>query len=204
MNSEKELLESTITHLLQAVRDAHPGAMDALFERVYPDLKRLARHILDRRARGNRSISATTIVHGACARMIGGAVLAAEDRRHFFRLFCRAMEHEWVDRARRAMSIKRGGKKRRESLSAEITQPSPDTSAYLDLQEALTDLKQVDPDAAELVNLRYYCNATLEGAAEIMGCSFATARRNWTYAKSWLHRRLSDGEAPSSGNGPST
>lgn len=190
MQNEHDPILSTISHLLIEVRDARPGAMDDLFKRVYPDLRRLANHILDRRARGHRAVSATTLVHSACARLMKPDALHVQDRRHFFRLFCRAMENEWIDRVRRSLAFKRGGNLQKEALIDLPCECSSDAAEFLDLRAALAELNKVDADAAEVANLRYYCNATLEETAEIMGCSFATVRRNWSYAKSWLHERL--------------
>lgn len=193
MHRDEDILLSTVSDLLRHVRNARPGSLDQLFDHVYPDLKRLAGRILDRRARGHRSVSATTLVNGACVRLLKADALRAEDRRHFFRLFCRAMENEWIDRARHDLALKRGGKRVRESLDDVILEPSPASSAFLDLRDSLAEFARVDPEAAEVVHLRYYCNATLKDTAQIMGCSLATVRSNWDYAKSWLLERLTRG-----------
>jgi DNA-directed RNA polymerase specialized sigma24 family protein len=69
----------------------------------------------------------------------------------------------------------------------------------LDLDEALARLATADALAAKLVNLRYFAGLSMVAAAEALGISVRSAERNWTYAKSWLHRELSPQEpAPDS------
>ncbi len=184
-------LLATTARLLRDIRTARsrPDALDELFDRMYPHLRRLAAHILSRRARGRPDVSATTLVHSACARLMKGDLLA-EDRRHSFRLFCKAMDREWIDRIRHDVAKKRGGGLRRELLRDAIATDAPDYAAYIDLREALAELTLADSDAAEVVRLRYYCGATLEETAEIMGRTLAIVRRDWAYAKSWLRERL--------------
>jgi RNA polymerase sigma factor (sigma-70 family) len=58
------------------------------------------------------------------------------------------------------------------------------------LDEALEELKQHDPVKAELVTLRYFAGMTIEQAAEILNISRVTAHRYWTYARAWLHQRI--------------
>lgn len=180
----------TITTLLGQVRAGQDGALDRLFHLVYPDLKRLAHHVLSHRAQGPNFPSATTLVHDACTRLLDRDALDAQNRRHFFRLFCRAMEDEWVERARHDLAQKRQPKGLRESLTdLEIGIDDADVD-FLQLQKALSDLWSQDAEAAEVVALRFYCGTTLEETAEIMGSTVAIVRRNWSYAKAWLHDRL--------------
>lgn len=194
MSAGQPAIEETVTLLLRRVRDAEPGALDQLFERVYPDLKRVARHVLRYQRAGQRALSATTLVHDACVRLLRDERVTANDRRHFFRLFCCAMEREWVDRVRRNRAVKRGGGRVPEELREDALAGALGGDDFLDLREALAELEARDPAAAEVVRLRYYCGATLEDTAEVTGVSLAVVRRDWTYAKSWLHERLTRGD----------
>ena len=69
--------------------------------------------------------------------------------------------------------------------------PSEDLMA---LDEALERLVQTDPVAAQLVKLRYFAGLTMAQAAEALGIPLRTAERNWTYARTWLHRQVTRGE----------
>ena len=191
MSNSEEKNPGTITALLDQIRAGEAGALDRLFNLVYPDLKRLANNILAHRAKGPNIPSVTTLVHDACTRLLDRDALDAQNRRHFFRLFCRAMEDEWVERARHDLAQKRQPKGVRESLTdLELGVVQTDVD-FMHLRTALGDLALSDSEAAEVVALRFYCGATLEETAEIMGSSVAIVRRNWSYAKAWLHDRLS-------------
>ena len=69
----------------------------------------------------------------------------------------------------------------------------------LSLDEALGRLEKTDPASAKLVNLRYFAGLTMPQAAEALGMSLRTAERNWTYARTWLHRELERGAADPAG-----
>lgn len=176
--------------MLESVRAGDDSALDRLFHHVYPELKRLAASVLAHRASGPNSPNATTLVHQACVRLLLRDALDATNKRHFFGLFCRAMEDEWVELARHDLAKKRKPTGTREELTdfaAEIRMP---TMEFDDLRLALSELAKHDSEAAELVSLRFYCAASLQEAAEITGTSVASVRRNWNYAKAWLHERL--------------
>ncbi len=62
------------------------------------------------------------------------------------------------------------------------------------LDEALSALELKDELAANLVKLRFFAGLTMSQAADALGISLRTAERNWTYARTWLHRAISPGE----------
>jgi DNA-directed RNA polymerase specialized sigma24 family protein len=55
-------------------------------------------------------------------------------------------------------------------------------------------LAKKDAIAAQLVKLRYFAGLTMEEAAAALGVPLRTAERNWTYARTWLHRAMSPGD----------
>lgn len=181
--------EGTITILLQRARSGEAAAANELFERVYDDLRRLARgkygHV------PGRGLEGTALVNAACERLLGRDALNAEDRRHFFFLLGRAMHDVLVEEARARAAEKRGGDRRQVPLVDFAADGASHTFEMLDLHAALEELRRADPDAAQVVSLRFFGNRTLEEAAEMMGVTFAVARRHWDYAKAWLSERLS-------------
>ena len=54
----------------------------------------------------------------------------------------------------------------------------------------LNALGQRDPQAAELVKLRYFSGLTLPQAAEALAISPRTADRLWAYARAFLHAEI--------------
>jgi RNA polymerase sigma factor (sigma-70 family) len=70
---------------------------------------------------------------------------------------------------------------------------APAGDDLLALDELLTRLTSEDPDAAEVVKLRYFAGLSVEEAAESLGMSRATAYRHWTFARAWLLQEMEDG-----------
>ena len=95
-----------------------------------------------------------------------------------------------IDLARHKLSDRRGGGRPRCELSDADRVTVPISDELLDLDDALTRLSAVDPQAAELVKLRVFAGMTVEEAAALQGVSSRTAKRNWAYARAWLGREL--------------
>ena len=111
-------------------------------------------------------------------------------RRHFFAAAAEAMRRILVERARIRGSRKRGGGRERLDLD-NLAIASPERShELLALDEALTRLAAVEPQAAELVHLRYFAGQTMSDAADLLGLSLRSAHRLWAYAKAWLLQEL--------------
>ena len=92
--------------------------------------------------------------------------------------------------ARARSSLKRGGGRERLDLE-DLTVASPERpDDLLALDEALTRLAAVEPQAGELVHLRYFAGQTMSDAADLLGLSRRSAHRLWAYAKAWLLQEL--------------
>ena len=186
-----------VTQLLQAASGGDAGAGDALIEAVYAELRTVAARKLARE-RANATLQPTALVHEAYLRLLGnedGASLAFESRAHFFGAAAEAMRRILVDRARRRARLRHGGAHRREEFDVDALVELPTDVDLLALDEALTRLAEEAPEKAQLVNLRYFAGLTLNEAAEVMGISRATADRRWAYARAWLYREVSKGDA---------
>jgi RNA polymerase sigma factor (TIGR02999 family) len=97
-----------------------------------------------------------------------------------------------IDRARRKLREKRGGGKveHLEIDAVEIAAPAGNEDETLAVHEALDQLADAHPDKAELVKLRYFAGLSFEEVAEVLGTSVTTAKRDWTFARGWLYRRI--------------
>jgi RNA polymerase sigma factor (TIGR02999 family) len=95
-----------------------------------------------------------------------------------------------VDRARGKRSCKRGGGQARAELDeARLVAPEVGDD-LLALDEALECLAGEDPQAAELVQLRFFAGLTSQQAAQALGLSTRTAERIWHYARAFLLKHL--------------
>jgi RNA polymerase sigma factor (TIGR02999 family) len=99
------------------------------------------------------------------------------------------MRRVLVDHARAKRADKRGGDWNRVDLP-DAAVPIDDSN-LIALDEALAEFAAIDPQAAELVQLRYFTGLTIPQAAETLGISPRTADRTWAYARAWLFRRIS-------------
>jgi RNA polymerase sigma factor (TIGR02999 family) len=166
-------------------------ALDEVLPFVYDELRRQAQRYL-RHERQNHTLQTSDLINEAYLRMVGRDELHLENRTHFFAVAAQSMRRVLVDYARAKKSGKRGGEVLKLTLS-EATAVAREANSLdlLALDEALTRLAQFDEMQARVVELRYFSGLSLEETAEILQISRATAARDWSVAKAWLHRELS-------------
>ncbi len=169
-------------------RSANHSA-EELLPLVYEELRRLASGELARERPG-QTLQPTALVHEAWLRLTKSKTLAWEGRTHFFAASANAIRRILVENARRKQRIKRGGGcERVDADPLDLPGPVPDED-LLALDEALTQLAELDPEAAELVNLRFFTGLTQAEAAEQLGISRSNADRSWVFARAWLYQRI--------------
>jgi RNA polymerase sigma factor (TIGR02999 family) len=184
---------SEVTHILCAIERGDPQAAAQLLPLVYDELRKLAAQRLAHEKPG-QTLQATALVHEAYLRVVGSEQAQPWDsRRHFFAAAAEAMRRILIDQARRKLSVKRGGDRKRLPLVdlAPLAGPQGEpVEDLLALDEALKLLEAEEPIKAQLVKLRYFTGASLEETAQLMDISPATAKRYWIYARSWLYGKL--------------
>jgi RNA polymerase sigma factor (TIGR02999 family) len=188
-----------VTHILSAIEQGDPSAAEQLLPLVYEELRQLAAVQMAREKPG-QTLDATALVHEAYLRLVGDQHF--DSRRHFFAAAAEAMRRILLDRARRKKRLKHGGGRRRCELQEDHRIELPPDDHLLALDEALGQLAEAHPELAELVKLRYFAQLTVEQAAELLGLSPRTVKRNWVYASAWL-RRAMDREAGAHPDAPS-
>ncbi len=174
-----------ITAVLARIQTGDSEAWGALLPLVYEDLHQLARaYMREDHARG--ILQPTALVNETYLRLLQQKVAAWKSRAHFFGVAALLMRRILVDEARRrAVSVRvmqEVGRERGESQGLTFTLEA--------LDEALTRLSLQDPRQAEVVELRYFGGLTLEEAAEFLGVSSKTVKRDWDMARSWLRAEL--------------
>jgi RNA polymerase sigma factor (TIGR02999 family) len=181
---------SDITALLDRWRTGDAAAANELAELVYGDLHRLAAREM-RRERGEHTLQTTAVLHEAYLRIFRSCPVEWKDRAHFFAVAAQQLRRVLVDHARRSKSAKRGGDIVKFSLldSDGGGIPAFDTR-LLALDEVLIRLEALDPRAARVVELRYFGALTEAEAADVLGISVATLKRDWNFAKTWLAAQL--------------
>jgi RNA polymerase sigma factor (sigma-70 family) len=192
-----------VTRILAAIEQGDPHAAGQLLPLVYDELRHLAAAKLAQERPG-QTLQATALVHEAYLRLVGtphpnpppesgggqGRGVHWNSRGHFFAACAEAMRRILVNRARDKKRAKRGGERQRVDLDQIEIALDTNDEQLLALDEALTRLAVEDPDAARLVNLRFFAGLTLKESAVSLGLAPRTAERQWTYARAWLYARL--------------
>ena len=213
---------SDVTQILAQLDAGDPSAAEQLLPLVYDELRKLAAAKLFHENPG-QTLQATALVHEAYLRLVGesgdteessevgsqrsaGEKLTSDlrhltsgrwhSRGHFFAAAAEAMRRILIDNARQKAALKRGGDHQRVPLDDIAANPSTDADELLALDEALQKLAQSDPEAAQIVKLRYFAGLTMDQAAQALGISSRTAYYTWEYARSWLRQAIrADGES---------
>jgi RNA polymerase sigma factor (TIGR02999 family) len=181
---------SEISRILSAIEQGDPQAAEQLLPLVYEELRRLATQKMGLEAPG-QTLQATALVHEAYLRLVGAQKVQRWDSRgHFFAAAAEAMRRILINRARDKKRVKRGGERRRVDLDRIEIALDTNDEQLIALDEALTQLAVEDPEAARLVNLRFFAGLTLKDAAVSLGFAPRTAERQWAYARAWLYARL--------------
>jgi RNA polymerase sigma factor (TIGR02999 family) len=195
-----------ITEMLVAWRGGDQSALDRLVPAVYDHLRRIARRQLGRERSGH-TLSATGLVHEAYLKLVDQTRVQWADRAHFYAVAARAMRRILVDHARRHRTAKRGGDRQRVSLeeldleqldTGGVTGVGADAADAADasaerliaLDDALARLALEDERLARIVECRFFGGLTEDEAAEALGVSARTVRREWVKAKAWLYRAM--------------
>ena len=177
---------TNVTDLLSAIDRGDPRAAQDLFPIVYDELRQLAAAKLAREPAG-QTLQPTALVHEAYLRLVdGNPDQQFHGRGHFFGAAAEAMRRILIDQARRKQSEKRGGGRARVDLNDLPSAPADRAAELLALDDALGRLTEADPQAAELVRLRYFGGLTIKEAAAALGVSPRTADSLWAYARAWL------------------
>src|SRR5437870_7055909 len=147
---------SEITHVLSAIEQGDPHAAEQLLPLVYDELRKLAAQKLGQEKPG-QTLQATALVHEAYLRLVDAQKAERWDNRgHFFSAAAEAMRRILLNRARDKKRVKRGGERQRVDLDRVEIALNTNDEQLIALDAALTQLAVDDPEAARLVNLRFF------------------------------------------------
>ncbi|MEO7413294.1 MAG: ECF-type sigma factor [Opitutaceae bacterium] len=160
-------------------------AAEELLPLVYEELRRHAATRLAQESPG-QTLQPTALVHEAWLRMFGDGNCQWENRAHFFGAASEAMRRILIENARRKSRLKRGGNPQRIGLDdIELASATPNEKLIL-IDEALQQLRELDPEKAQVVVQKFFGGHTNEEVAVSLGVTERTVRRHWAYAKAWL------------------
>ena len=186
---------SEITRILSAVERGEKQAAEELLPLVYNELRKFAAQKLAHEKPG-QTLQATALVHEAYLRLLGPTEVEQpwNSRGHFFAAAAEAMRRILIESARRKGRIKHGGDLNRVELDESDLATTTSDEHLLAINEALETLTEQDPQAAELVKLRFFAGFSISEAAQILGVSRTKAYEQWAYARAWLRCEVEDRE----------
>ena len=185
-----EPLHGDLTGILHRWAGGEEAAREELIDRVYAQLRQLARHRLSGERAGH-TLQPTALVHEAWLKIAQGEPMDWRDRVHFIAVAARVMRQILVDDGRRRHAVKRDSSNLT-TVQLQVEAESPQTVEILDLDEALVELERLDSAQARVVELRYFGGLTIEETAAVLGLSVATVNRDWRAARAWLYLKLSE------------
>ena len=176
--------------MLKAWGRGDGAALDRLAERVYPELRLMARRHMKNEAQGH-TLQATALVNEVYLRLVDVTNVDWQERAQFFAIAAQMMRRILVDAARTRGSRRRDGIPVKMNLDESVVLSSSPHRSILALDEALTAFSQVAPRQAKVVELRYFGGLTEEEIVAALQISPRTVRRDWDLARAWLLRELS-------------
>ncbi|MEO1083151.1 MAG: ECF-type sigma factor [Acidobacteriota bacterium] len=184
-----------VTRWLARMAADEPGAVDAVFELVYGELRRIASG--QRRRRQTPELNTTALIHEAYLRFARADGKPPEHREHFYAVAARAMRQILLDEAKHRLRHKRGGQARRTDLDPDALEVDAQAELMVALDRGLQKLGRLHGRALQVVECRYFGGMSERETATALGVDVRTIRRDWAKARVWLADELGDapGEA---------
>jgi RNA polymerase sigma factor (TIGR02999 family) len=185
---------ATIASLITLAEGGEPSAATPLFAALYSELHRMARRELARNA-PDRGLGATSLLHEAYLD-ISKREGTFPDRGRFMAYAARVMRGLIIDYARRRRAHKRGGQFHITSLGGNEVDPQPDVNELTQMSAALDELGAVEPELAQVVDLKFFCGYSFAEIATMRGVTERTVQRHWDKARIYLRTSLRAAELP--------
>jgi len=180
-------MSSSITELLARSHQGQSEALQELFAKLYPEIKRVARSRLAH-AGGVAGLNTTALVHEGFLRMAEQEGLRGSSRGQFFAYVGQVLRSVVIDHLRAEGRDKRGGDQVMVTLSAADEVPSRQSSAadLLSIDRALERMQTIDPPLYELLEMVAFAGLTIAEVADVRGVSDRTVNRDLIKARALL------------------
>ena len=185
---------STDEHITQTLIELTRGdeaAAERLMLQVHDKLRALAGQYMARE-RAEHTLQPTALLNEAYLRLFDQSRLNWQDKAHFVAAAAQIMRRILVDHARQRAAAKRGGDRQRVELAEpNLVGPTADVD-LIALDDALEELKSLNPRQARVVELRFFGGLTVKDAAYALDIAERTANNDWEFARAWLRQRISE------------
>jgi RNA polymerase sigma-70 factor, ECF subfamily len=178
-----------VSRLLVAWNGGDEAALQELIPLVYPELRRIARVHLARRA-SDDTLESAALVNEAYLKLVRSQGIECHNREHFFAVCAQMIRRILVDHARNRRYAKRGGSLVHISLDDALLGTRAQGVDILALDEALNSLSKVDARKVQVVEMRFFGGLSVDETSKVLKISPETVMRDWNFAKAWLVSRL--------------
>jgi RNA polymerase sigma-70 factor (ECF subfamily) len=180
-----------VSRLLVDWGNGDQAALDELIPLVYDELRRLAGRYM-RRESQDHTLQTSALVNEAYMRLVDQKNVQWQNRAHFFGVAAQLMRRILVDHARSRSRVKRGGGLQMVSL-ADQAGVSKEAAEVIALDDALTNLAEMDQRKSQIVEMKFFGGLTTEEVAEVLKITTRTVEREWRKARAWLNRAITKG-----------
>lgn len=186
------MTENQAENFTAVLKEASSGKrenLDDFLPLVYDELKKIPAYKLALE-RPNHTLQATALVHEAYLRLVDQHSVNWQNRAHFFAIAAEMMRRILVNYAESHNAKKRNEGKTLLALDEVENLAAAAEVDLIFLDNALKELAEFDADAARIVELKFFGGLTNEEAAEVLGVSESTVKREWRTARAWLTTKL--------------
>ncbi len=160
------------------------SSYDDLFNKLYPSIKQLAHYELMKINPGQQ-LTPTALVNECYLKLKSGKNQQYDNKKHFYNTVARCMRFFLVDIVRSHHRQKRKGEHTDFSVS-QVVGDDGIAIELLELDDALQQLEEINPDLANITIMRYFSGMTLEEIAQTYDCSKSHIHKQWTIARAYL------------------
>lgn len=186
-------MSDDVESLLASLSEGNQAAADRLLPVLYQELKMIANQHM-RNERADHTLQATALVHEAFLKLVDQNRVQWQGKAHFCAVASNIMRRILVDHARSKNAAKRGKGAQRITLDEGLVAGDPQSDVDLvELDELLTELAELNPRHAKIIEMRYFAGMTVEETAAALDVSVSTVKGDWRMAKAWLTARLDGG-----------
>jgi len=185
--------DSNITVLLKKVQAGEQEAENPLFELVYRHLRQIARRAMAGE-RKDHTLQPTALVNEAFVALFKRNAVDWQNREHFYAQMAKTMRHKLIDYAKSHNAQKNQHLKL--PLDHDLAATEDDPAELINIDEALTSLRSLDPELERIVELRFYGGLNEDEVAKELGMSARNVRRKWAAARGLMVGFLSRSRKP--------
>jgi RNA polymerase sigma factor (TIGR02999 family) len=180
-----------ITVLLVEWGKGDDFALEQLMPLVYDELRQMARRYMRGQPSGH-TFQSTELIHEAYLKIAKQDEHNWQNRAHFFSVAAKAMRQILVDHARSKNSKKRGGLIEKITLAENLAASANRSEQIVALDSALKELEILDKRKSRVVEMKFFGGLNLEEIGEVLKISPETVKRDWSFARTWLSRKLAN------------